>query len=45
VTDAHETGPDHWGTVDRCRLLKRLGAVPAPTLAKALAVLGEMFAL
>lgn len=34
---------DQLRTVDRERLVKRLGALTAPTLAKALAVLGEMF--
>ncbi len=31
-------------TVDRRRLLRRMGRIPAPTLSKALAVLREMFA-
>lgn len=35
---------DQLRTVDRERLVKRLGALAAPTLAKALAVLQEMFA-
>jgi mRNA interferase MazF len=36
--------PDQLRTVDRTRLVKRLGGVTAPTLAKILAVLQEMFA-
>ncbi|MDH4335389.1 MAG: type II toxin-antitoxin system PemK/MazF family toxin [Chloroflexota bacterium] len=35
---------DQLRTVDRERLVKRLGAITAPTLAKALGVLQEMFA-
>ncbi|MGK2933643.1 MAG: type II toxin-antitoxin system PemK/MazF family toxin [Gemmatimonadaceae bacterium] len=35
---------DQLRTVDRVRLVKRLGALTAPTLAKALGVLQEMFA-
>lgn len=35
---------DQLRTVDRERLLKRLGALTAPTLAKALGILQEMFA-
>jgi mRNA interferase MazF len=35
---------DQLRTVDRERLVKRLGALSAPTLSKALAVLQEMFA-
>ena len=35
---------DQLRTIDRERLLKRLGVVTAPTLARTLAVLGEMFA-
>jgi mRNA interferase MazF len=35
---------DQLRTVDRERLVKRLGALTAPTLAKALGVLQEMFA-
>lgn len=35
---------DQLRTVDRERLVKRLGALTAPTLAKALVVLQEMFA-
>ena len=34
---------DQLRTVDRERLVKRLGALTAPTLGKALGVLGEMF--
>jgi len=34
---------DQLRTVDRERLVKRLGALTTPTLAKALGVLGEMF--
>jgi len=34
---------DQLRTVDRERLVKRLGALTAPTLIKALTVLGEMF--
>jgi mRNA interferase MazF len=34
---------DQLRTVDRERLVERLGALTAPTLAKALGVLGEMF--
>lgn len=36
---------DQLRTVDRDRLVKRLGALTAPTLAKALVVLQEMFAV
>jgi mRNA interferase MazF len=36
---------DQLRTVDRERLVKRLGALSAPTLAKSLAVLQEMFAV
>ena len=36
---------DQLRTVDRSRLVKRLGAVTAPTLAKILGVLQEMFAM
>ncbi len=35
---------DQLRTVDRERLVKRLGIVPTPTLARALGVLQEMFA-
>jgi mRNA interferase MazF len=35
---------DQLRTVDRERLVKRLGSVTTPTLAKALGVLQEMFA-
>jgi mRNA interferase MazF len=35
---------DQLRTVDRERLVKRLGTVGAPTLAKVLSALGEMFA-
>jgi mRNA interferase MazF len=34
---------DQLRTIDRERLVKRLGALPAPTLSKVLTVLGEMF--
>jgi mRNA interferase MazF len=36
---------DQVSTVDRERLVKLVGALAAPTLAKALGVLGEMFAV
>lgn len=35
---------DQLRTVDRARMVKRLGRVPAPTLSKVLRVLQEMFA-
>lgn len=41
--DAHVV-LDQLRTVDRTRLLKRVGAITAPTLSKALGVLREMFA-
>jgi mRNA interferase MazF len=36
---------DQLRTVDRERLMKRLGALPEPTLLAVLAVLQEMFAI
>ena len=47
VTFQNKTGLvvlDQIRTVDRTRLIKRLGLVTNPTLAKVLDVLGEMFA-